>query len=77
MGQGRNVCGLKGGWLKKASSPVIHRPAKPCGKQDATHETFLQGSGGRNGENRERKQFLGGSAKGKGIKGERGMDTEK
>lgn len=24
---------------------------------------FLQGSGGRNGENRERKQFLGGSAK--------------
>ena len=31
-GEGRNVCGLKGGWLKKAPSPVIHRPAKPCGK---------------------------------------------
>ena len=43
MGQGRNVCGLKGGWLKKAPSPVIHRPAKPCGKQDATHETFFAG----------------------------------
>ena len=38
---------------------------------------FLQGSGGRNGENRERKQFLGGSAKRERDKRRKGMDTEK
>lgn len=39
---------------------------------------FSQGSGGRNGENREKKQLFGWlCTKGKVIKGERGMDTEK
>ena len=39
---------------------------------------FLQGSGGRNGENQGKEAvFLGGSAKRKGIKGRKGMDTEK
>lgn len=78
MGQGRNVCGLKGGWLKKASSPVIHRPAKPCGKQDATHETFFAGFRWQKRRKPGKEAvFWVALQKGKGIKGERGMDTEK
>ncbi len=43
MGQGRNVCGLKGGWLKKPLARNTPPGEAVQGKQDATHETFFAG----------------------------------
>ena len=60
MGQGRNVCGLKGGW-QKASSPSPGKAVRENRMPPMKH--FLQGSGGRNGETRKGSSFLGGSAK--------------
>lgn len=64
MGQGRNVCGLKGGWLKKASSPVIHRPAKPCGKTGChPRNIFCRVQVAETAKTGKGSSFLGGSAK--------------